>query len=631
MRFFIENILFIAYLPLFIAITIILSMIFKCQFSKKIVTVSTLVSTFIGFIFSLFSVIYCIKNPDKSFDYNFLWINTNNVQIYLGAFLDNLACSMLLLVTFISFAVQLFSYQFMSEDADYSKYFAYLNIFNFSMIGLILSPNLFQLYIFWEMVGVLSYLLIGFWFTKPSAEKAAKKAFIINRIGDVCLLTGILALFLYGFQINNETFSTDMISFAGWGTFINILKGIISNVTFDFICILLLFGAIAKSAQFPLHVWLPDAMEAPTPVSALIHASTMVAAGVFLTGRLYPMIIMSDFVMNFIVIIGLLTAILASITACFQNDIKRVLAYSTSAQLGLMFVALGSKAFSSGFFHLFTHAFTKASLFLIAGVIIYALKHSTHNIQEMGGLKTHLPVCSRLYLLSCISLSGLFLGGFSSKEAILSSLSGNIYLFLALFVSFLTAFYMFKTYFMIFEGSQRCDMEVCSEKSMQPMIISVCILIVPMCLLMFLGNYFHKVIVYSHFIVAHKINIFVLLISLLVSGLGLYLAYLFYKKGIFLSEKYNRYNKFIGSFFDDIYNVCIVRPFTVFSELLSIFDKYVISGFIKFVAFLTKLKAYLISKIQTGNVQSYIAYAILFTGIVSALVVFVYYWSLRGV
>lgn len=629
MRFFIENILFIAYLPLFVAVTIILSMIFKCQFSKKTELIATLSSTFIGFIFSLFAIICCIKNPDKSFDYDFVWINLNNIQLHLGAFLDNLACSMLLLVTFISFVVQLFSYQFMREDDNYSKYFAYLNIFHFSMIGLILSPNLFQLYIFWEMVGVMSYLLIGFWFKKPSAEKAAKKAFIINRIGDVCFLVGILALFLYGFQIN-EVFSTDMIAFAGWENFVNILKGLTSNITFNVICILLLMGAIAKSAQFPLHVWLPDAMEAPTPVSALIHASTMVAAGVFLVGRLYPLFVMSDFVMTTVMIVGLITAILASVIACFQNDIKRVLAYSTSAQLGLMFVALGAKAYSSGFFHLFTHAFTKASLFLIAGVIIYALKHSTQNIQNMGELKKQLPVCSWLYLLSCISLSGLFFGGFSSKESILYALSNNVYLVLALFVSFLTAFYMFKTYFMIFEGSQRCEMEICDEKTMKPMIVSVFILIVPMCLLMFCGGYFYKIIIYSHVIQLHKINIIVLLSSILVSGLGAYIAYIFYKNGLFLSEKYNRCNKFMSSFIDDVYGVCIVRPFKVISELLSAFDKHILCGIVNLTAFFTRVKSYVISKLQTGNVQSYIAYAILFTGIISAFVVIVYYWSLRG-
>ncbi|HRN27403.1 MAG: NADH-quinone oxidoreductase subunit L [Ignavibacteriaceae bacterium] len=371
--------------------------------------------------------------------------------IKLGFLIDNITVIMLFVVSLISALVNYFSIAYMKGDERYNRYFAYLGIFSFSMYGIVLTHNILMMYIFWELVGLSSYLLIGFWFEKKSAADAGKKAFIVNRIGDVGMLAGILILFL-----TYNTFSFDEI-------FASISAGNLpfnSEFWLTITGILLFMGAIGKSAQFPLHVWLPDAMEGPTPVSALIHAATMVAAGVYLTIRIFGLLTADA--MMFIAIIGMLSAFIPATIALTQNDIKKVLAYSTVSQLGYMVMGLGVGAYKFAFFHLVTHAFFKACLFLGSGSVIHAMHHE-QDIRNMGGLRKKMPLTYATFLIASLAISGIPLtSGFHSKDGILAStfafgsLTGYwIFAIVGFLVALMTAFYMFRLIILTFHGKPR--------------------------------------------------------------------------------------------------------------------------------------------------------------------------------
>lgn len=394
----------------------------------------------------------------------FTWVTLGFKDISLGIGIDNLAALMLIVVTLISFLVHLFSNEYMSEDPRFPRFFSYLGLFTFSMLGIVIANNLLNMYIFWELVGISSYLLIGFWYEKKSASDAGKKAFITNRIGDLGFLGGILIIFA-----NYQTLMFDDI-------FEQISLGVYpyeSAAMLTLAGILIFCGAIGKSAQFPLHVWLPDAMEGPTPVSALIHAATMVAAGVYMTARVFPMFTADAFL--FIAYIGAFTAFMSATIAITQNDFKRVLAYSTVSQLGYMVMALGVGAYTTGFFHLVTHAWFKACLFLASGSVIHAMHHAMHHahnhdmdpqdIRNMGGLRKTMPKTYFTFLFATIALAGVPLtSGFLSKDGILAatlafgSLSGHWLIPVAGFAAAgMTAFYMFRLTIEAFHGEPKTD------------------------------------------------------------------------------------------------------------------------------------------------------------------------------
>ena len=424
---------------------------------------------FVGLILS--AAIFGVKlgsYHDETLQMSFTWVNFGLVPGYgpmtmtLGLMLDNLAAIMLLAVYIVSSFVHLFSIGYMHGDVRYGRYFAYLGLFTFSMLGIVLTNNFFMMYVFWELVGLSSYLLIGHWFEKKSASDAGKKAFIVNRIGDIGMFTGILILF--------GTFHT----FTFETIFSAIKAGTIpfgSEAWLTAAGLLVFCGAVGKSAQFPLHVWLPDAMEGPTPVSALIHAATMVAAGVYLIARTFPM--MTAEALNWIAIIGAVTAFIPATIAIAQNDIKKVLAYSTISQLGYMVMGLGVGAFTAGFFHLTTHAMFKAGLFLGSGSVIHAMHHALHHagdhqtdaqdIRNMGGLRTKMPITFWTFIMYTLAISGVpFTSGFLSKDEILAGtlaygdLTGRwIIPALAFLSAALTAFYMFRLVILTFLGEHR--------------------------------------------------------------------------------------------------------------------------------------------------------------------------------
>ncbi len=390
------------------------------------------------------------------FDGNlYTWMTLGRTQLGIGLLIDSLSAMMMAVVTVISLLVHIYSIAYMEDEDSVPRFFAYLSLFTFSMLALVMGNNVIQLFFGWEAVGVMSYLLIGFWLEKPPAVSAGLKAFLVNRIGDFGFIIGIGILFACTGTIHYQDIFNSRHQLAG-----AVLPGLgISVVTAA--CLFLFIGAIGKSAQFPLHVWLPDSMEGPTPVSALIHAATMVTAGIFMVSRLSPLYELSDTALSVIVIIGAITALFLGLSAMVQSDIKRVIAFSTLSQLGYMVTALGASAYSAGVFHLMTHAFFKALLFLAAGSVILAMHHD-QDIHHMGGLGKHMPWTYATMLVGSLALVGApFFAGFYSKESIVaavwaSTVTGSGFAAVALMLGlFITGFYTFRLFFLVFHGRER--------------------------------------------------------------------------------------------------------------------------------------------------------------------------------
>jgi NADH-quinone oxidoreductase subunit L len=383
------------------------------------------------------------------------WMVLGDLKMEVGFLIDGLSAMMMCVVTFVSLMVHIYTIGYMEEDPGYQRFFSYISLFTFSMLMLVMSNNFLQLFFGWEAVGLVSYLLIGFWYTKPTAIFANMKAFLVNRVGDFGFILGIGLIVTYAGTLNYaEAFAKGpelaKLSFPG-------TEWMLITVT----CICLFIGAMGKSAQFPLHVWLPDSMEGPTPISALIHAATMVTAGIFMVARMSPLFELSDTALSFILVIGAITALFMGFLGIIQNDIKRVVAYSTLSQLGYMTVALGASAYSVAVFHLMTHAFFKALLFLAAGSVIIGMHHD-QDIRNMGGLRKYMPITWITSLLGSLALIGTPLfAGFYSKDSIIeavhaSKIAGSGFAYFAVIAGvFVTAFYSFRMYFLVFHGKER--------------------------------------------------------------------------------------------------------------------------------------------------------------------------------
>ena len=387
----------------------------------------------------------------------YTWMVVGGLKMEIGFLVDGITAMMMCVVTFVSLMVHIYTIGYMEEDEGYNRFFAYISLFTFSMLMLVMSNNMLQLFFGWEAVGLVSYLLIGFWFNKPTAIFANMKAFLVNRVGDFGFILGIGLIAAYAGTLNyTEAFAkaADLSALTLPGT---------SWMLVTVICICLFIGAMGKSAQFPLHVWLPDSMEGPTPISALIHAATMVTAGIFMVARMSPLFELSETALNFIMIIGAITALFMGFLGIIQNDIKRVVAYSTLSQLGYMTVALGASAYSVAVFHLMTHAFFKALLFLGAGSVIMGMHHN-QDIRYMGGVRKYMPITWITSLLGSLALIGTpFFSGFYSKDSIIEAVhesqlaAAGFANFAVLAGVFVTAFYSFRMYFLVFHGKERYD------------------------------------------------------------------------------------------------------------------------------------------------------------------------------
>jgi len=388
----------------------------------------------------------------------YTWLSSGNTDFQIGFLIDRLSATMMVVVSFVSLMVHVYTIGYMADDPGYQRFFSYISLFTFSMLMLVMSNNFLQLFFGWEAVGLVSYLLIGFWYTRPTAIYANLKAFLVNRVGDFGFLLGIALILMYFGTLDYAAVFGNARMLAG--NTIEIIPGAVWSLM-TVICILLFIGAMGKSAQFPLHVWLPDSMEGPTPISALIHAATMVTAGIFMVARMSPLFELSETALSVVIVIGAITTFFMALVAIVQNDIKRVVAYSTLSQLGYMTVALGASAYAAGIFHLATHAFFKAVLFLGAGSVIIAMHHE-QDMRRMGGLRKYMPITYATMFIAAVSSAGIpGLAGFFSKESIIEAArlsqipgAGFAYFCVAATV-FVTALYTFRLIFMTFHGPER--------------------------------------------------------------------------------------------------------------------------------------------------------------------------------
>ena len=421
---------------------------------RKVSTAATILGVLIALLISVQTLL--AVNAGASFNGDiYTWMTVGTLKMTVGFQIDSLSAMMMCVVTFVSLMVHIYTIGYMEEDEGYNRFFSYISLFTFSMLMLVMANNFLQLFFGWEAVGLVSYLLIGFWYTRPTAIFANMKAFLVNRVGDFGFILGIGLLLAYAGSMNyqevfakREALSAMTVAATGWPLL-------------TAACICLFIGAMGKSAQFPLHVWLPDSMEGPTPISALIHAATMVTAGIFMVSRMSPLFELSDTALSFVLVIGSITALFMGFLGIIQNDIKRVVAYSTLSQLGYMTVALGSSAYSVAVFHLMTHAFFKALLFLGAGSVIIGMHHD-QDIRNMGGLRKYMPITWITSLLGSLALIGTpFFSGFYSKDSIIEAVSethiwgAGFAKWAVLIGVFVTAFYSFRMYFLVFHGKER--------------------------------------------------------------------------------------------------------------------------------------------------------------------------------
>nr|UOU83015.1 NADH dehydrogenase subunit F [Gaultheria nummularioides] len=464
----------IPFVPLPIPVLIGVGLLLFPRATKNLRRIWAFQSVLLLTIVMIMSIDLSIQQINRTYIYQYIWswVINNNFSFEFGYLIDPLTSIMLILISSVGIIVLIYSDNYLSHDQGYLRFFAYMSFFSTSMLGLVISSNLIQIYIFWELVGMCSYLLIGFWFTRPAAANACQKAFVTNRVGDFGLLLGIITFYWiigsFEFQDLFEIFN-------------NLIYNNEVNILFVILCAVLLFlGAAAKSAQFPLHVWLPDAMEGPTPISALIHAATMVAAGIFLVARLFPLFIAISYIKNGISLIAIITIFLGATLALAQKDIKKGLAYSTMSQLGYIMLAIGMGSYRTALFHLITHAYSKALLFLGSGSVIHSMEtvvgyspDKSQNLVLMGGLRKHMPITKIAFLLGTLSLCGIPpLACFWSKDEILndSCLYSPIFAIIAWFTAGLTAFYMFRIYLLTFESHFNVHFQNYSGKKTSPFV-----------------------------------------------------------------------------------------------------------------------------------------------------------------
>jgi NADH-quinone oxidoreductase subunit L len=609
----------ILFLPL-LAATAITLFTLRCKTTSSLISIGAIV---IGFVLSLVFINANGWHPAVT-EISKNWLTIGGLHVDFGLKLDALSLMMLLIVTGVGGAIHIYSFGYMHEDKGMARFFAFMSLFTFSMLGIVLANNFLEMFIFWELVGVSSYLLIGFWFEKPSAGDAAKKAFIVNRLGDFGFLLGILMV--WGL-LGSLNFSALQNSIAANPAALGAMATIAG--------LLIFCGAVGKSAQFPLHVWLADAMEGPTPVSALIHAATMVAAGVYMLCRVF--FLLDAGALHVIAYIGGFTALLAALIAVQQNDIKRILAYSTLSQLGYMVMAVGLSGPTPAMFHLTTHAFFKALLFLGAGSVIHAL-HEEQDIWRMGGLKKKMPITFWTFIIGTLALSGVPpFSGFYSKDSILAQALGqkNYLLFgVGVFVAVLTTFYMFRLFFVAFLGDARTEKARHAHES--PAVMSLPLIV--LAVFAVVGGYIGITNIYgSQFAPeAGKLsaaqqaleplhNIFPMLCGIGAVAAGLIAAFVLYGKtatdplpaklGGLATAMKNRF------YFDELYEATFIRAHDFIASVADWIDRWLVEGFcIGAIRGGTDLSGRALRLMQTGNLQTY---AFLFVLGVAVLLYFV--------
>ena len=608
-------------IPLFPLLGFLINGIANKRMPKAWVGIIGSASIFFSFLISLGIFLSTPNGEVNTFDL-FSWINVAGLQIPFSFLIDPLSMIMLLIITGVGFLIHVYSIGYMHHDEGFARYFAYLNLFVFFMLLLVLGSNYAIMFIGWEGVGLCSYLLIGFWFKNTAYNNAAKKAFIMNRIGDLGFLLGLFLIYTTFGTIN---YKSVMVQAAGFTT---------GDVTITAIALLLFIGAMGKSAQLPLYTWLPDAMAGPTPVSALIHAATMVTAGIYMIARSSLLYVLSPIAMQTITIVGMLTAIVAAIIALTQTDIKKVLAYSTVSQLGYMFVALGVGSFTGAVFHLMTHAFFKALLFLGAGSVIHAMS-GEQDMRNMGGLKKTLPITFLTILIGTLAISGLppFAGFFSKDEILAATFNYSPIVFSVMAVtSVLTAFYMFRMLFLTFYSSFRGSSEQAKHLHESPKNMTIPLIVLAVCATFagFLGlpevfseHHLLKSFLAPVFILSdakmlvdapsHAVEYGIMIGSLIAVLAVAYYAFIRYSKKVYLLPQQEEalsvwqkisYNKF---YLDEIYFALITNPINKLAVYLhQIVDRAGIDGLVNGAGRLALAGSKRIKTLQTGYTGFYI-------------------------
>jgi len=609
-------------IPFVPALSTLILALFGTKLPKKYVSFQACLAVFGSFVISVISFLGLLQVSHESYPLVknlFSWISSGSFNVNLSLQLDPLSAVMAMVVSGVGFIIHVYSVGYMAKDEGYTRYFTYLNLFTFAMLLLVMASNVVLMFVGWEGVGLCSYLLIGFWFEKHSAASAGKKAFIVNRIGDAGFLLGIMFILIH---IGSGEFTAINAAIGG---------GAITQGLATLIAILLFVGATGKSAQIPLYIWLPDAMEGPTPVSALIHAATMVTAGVYMVARMNLLYALSGTAAQIVAIVGAVTAVYAATMALTQNDIKRVLAYSTISQIGYMFIGCGVGAYAAGMFHLYTHAFFKSLLFLAAGSVMHALSGEL-NMKKMGGLRKYLPLTYPTFLIGAIAIAGIpFLSGFFSKDAILTAAYANGHYFvwgLGILGAVLTAFYMFRLIFLTFHGKERLDPEVKEHIHESPPVMTIPLVILAFFSIIaglvwmpvvfgknlnFFGHFLEPVLRGGHEAhISHELEWILIGISVGVALLGIIIAWFFYIKAPRIPERIRErfpriykllYNKY---YMDEIYDAAFVNPTVRGSEkIYDHFDLKVIDGAVNGTAKVTGLSGKILSYFQSGLIKDY--------------------------
>lgn len=606
-EFFTDNLIWVILYPLWVFLLIGTGRLFAVRMSKKLLTLITLTGSGLGILFSGGALINILQSGSKEFVFTFIKIQ--NFLIQLGVNIDKLSAVYLLLLFTISFFIQLYSSSYMSREPKYYRYFGYLNLFNFAMGLLLVSPNLFQIYIGWELVGLVSYLLIGFQYTNPLKSTAAVKAFIINRIGDTALLTGILCIIYIMWTYSVSGFVT--LDFSDFNIISSIVYAHTNNFTFTILCLLLFTGVIVKSAQFPFHTWLQEAMKAPTPVSALIHSATMVAAGVFLTIRLLPLLTLSKEILIFIVILGMFTALFCSLCAICQNNVKSVLAYSTSANLGLMIAAVGFGNIDLAVIYLIVHGFIKAALFLSYGMT---------NNEYTDDTGTTLPPS---FIIASFALAGLAFAGLNCKELFFETFKQNTFLRIEfLLTAFMCAVYIFKLC---------CKYPIAKGKrphAREQISVWVFLFIITAGTFAVYGSQLGV-----PFWTAFAGALTAIIISIKAKECKEGKITQICSEGFFIDKFYSRYIYSCYGKITDIANKIELyisnNKFLVSFVKAAVFiagniEKYILDAAVNLCAICTKFASRELEHAQTRNIQTYIAYGVLIAGIIFTAILLTY-------
>jgi NADH-quinone oxidoreductase subunit L len=642
------NVMYISLIPLLPLAGFLLLGLFGRKYLKNlsgiIGTTLLLISTIISFC-TAYRYFFEFGKVDgvyqKLVPLHIVWLQFSpGVSIDMGIMLDPISVMMLMVVTFISLMVHIYSLAYMKGEERFPTYYAFLGLFTFSMLGLVLSSNIFQIYIFWELVGVSSFLLIGYYFDKPSAVAACKKAFIVTRFADVGFLIGILILAFYSGTLDFNTLIQRLTSPESTELKSILASSFVGISALTWAMVLVFIGGAGKSAMFPLHIWLPDAMEGPTPVSALIHAATMVVAGVFLVARLFPVFALSaPEALKVVGYVGAISALFAAVIACTQSDIKRVLAYSTMSQIGYMMFALGvSKyggedglGYTASMFHLFTHAMFKALLFLGAGAVIHFV-HS-NEMKDMGGLRKYLPVTHITFLIACLAIAGVppFAGFFSKEEILLAAYHHNMAIYwVALITSGLTAFYMFRLYFNIFWNKEAHVHGEHHGEGGFAMMLPLVLLAIGAAVAGFIP--FGDFVSSDGKVLESSFHLSFSIAPVAVGLIGIFTAMFLYKNenskpdsiAATLSGLYTAaYHKF---YIDEVYLFITKKIiFNLIGRPAAWFDKNIVDGMVNATGNTTELVSEKIKGLQSGKVQQYSIYFL--AGIIGMAVLFIYLWK----